>query len=57
MVQVEISLEETQITLFSNTKMIDITISVDKEIPSEAVQEAFETLELVLERRLELIKK
>lgn len=52
MVVVEICMSQAQVALFSSNKQIDVTITSDQEKPEKAVEEAFKTLDLVLQRKL-----
>lgn len=54
MVIVTINIQESDLVLFGRAKQIDISICSDQEDPGDAVSEAFDTLDLVLERKLAL---
>jgi len=54
MVSVDINIEESNLVLFGKMKSINVSLSVEREDPQEAVNLAFETLELILERNLSL---
>jgi len=56
MVSISINIQESDLVLFGRAKQIDITICSDQEDPQEAVKEAFDTLDLVLERKVALTR-
>jgi len=53
---ITINIQESDLVLFGRAKQIDISICSDQEDPQDAVREAFDTLDLVLERKLEITK-
>jgi len=56
MVIVTINIQESDLVLFGRAKQIDISICADRLIPNDAVKEAFDTLDLVLKRKLEITR-
>ena len=56
MVLVTINIQESDLVLFGRAKQIDVSICSDQEDPQDAVREAFDTLDLVLERKLVLTR-
>ena len=56
MVVVEINIQESDLVLFGRAKQIDITLTTENEDPAIAVREAFDTLDLILKRKLKLMK-
>jgi len=56
MVVIEVAIQESDLVLFGRAKQIDITLTTEDHDPLTAVSEAFDTLELILKRKVELMK-